>query len=80
MELVVGASKDTMKSLLGKMGNLLAQEYALISGVRGDVQFINDELASMQAFLRDLSAVPEDHSHDHRMKDWMKQIQFIAYT
>nr|QXN65409.1 NLR-type disease resistance protein [Oryza brachyantha]QXN65410.1 NLR-type disease resistance protein [Oryza brachyantha]QXN65411.1 NLR-type disease resistance protein [Oryza brachyantha] len=79
MELVVGASEATMKSLLGKLGNLLAQEYALISGVRGDIQYINDELASMQAFLRDLSTVPEGHSHDHRMKDWMKQIRDIAY-
>ncbi|KAF0896653.1 hypothetical protein E2562_026766 [Oryza meyeriana var. granulata] len=79
MELVVGASEATMKSLLGKLGNLLAQEYALISGVRGDIQYINDELASMQAFLRDLSTVPEGHSHGHRMKDWMKQIRDIAY-
>lgn len=79
MELVVGASEATMKSLLGKLGNLLAQEYALISGIRGDIQYINDELASMQAFLRDLSNVPEGHSHGHRMKDWMKQIRDIAY-
>uniref|UniRef100_A0A0D9XVG0 NB-ARC domain-containing protein n=1 Tax=Leersia perrieri TaxID=77586 RepID=A0A0D9XVG0_9ORYZ len=68
-----------MKSLLGKLGNLLSQEYALIRGIRGDVQYINDDLASMQAFLRDLSAVAEGNSHDHRMKDWMKQIRDMAY-
>ncbi|XP_052137507.1 disease resistance protein PIK6-NP-like isoform X2 [Oryza glaberrima] len=79
MELVVGASEATMRSLLGKLGNLLAQEYALISGVRGDIQYINDELASMQAFLRDLSVLPEGHYHDNRSKDWMKQIRDIAY-
>ena len=33
MELVVGASDATMKSLLGKLGGLLAQEYTLIRGV-----------------------------------------------
>lgn len=79
MELVVGASEATMKSLLGKLGNLLAQEYGLIRGVRGDVQYMNDELASMQAFLCDLSVVAEGHSHDQRRKDWMKQIRDIAY-
>lgn len=77
MELVVGASEATMKCLLVKLGNLLAQEYALIRGVRGDIQYINDELASMQAFLRDLSTAPE--GHDNRMRDWMKQIRDISY-
>nr|UBY07498.1 NBS-LRR disease resistance protein [Dasypyrum villosum] len=77
MELVVGASNATMTSLLGKLGGLLAQEYALVRGVRRDVQYINDELTSMQAFLRDLSTAPD--GHDNRMKDWMKQIRDMGY-
>jgi hypothetical protein len=77
MELVVGASEATMKSLLGKLGGLLAQEYALVRGVRGDVQYIYNELATMQAFLRDLSSAPEEQGY--RMKDWMKQIRDMAY-
>ncbi|CAL4990935.1 unnamed protein product [Urochloa decumbens] len=66
-----------MKSVLGKLGGLLAQEYTLIRGVRGDIQYITDELSSMQAFLRDLSTAPD--GQDNRMKDWMKQIRDIAY-
>lgn len=54
MELAVGASDSAMKSLLGKLGSLLAQEYTLISGVRSEIQYIKDELASMHAFLRNL--------------------------
>ncbi|KAL6653815.1 hypothetical protein ACP70R_008739 [Stipagrostis hirtigluma subsp. patula] len=77
MELVVGASEATMKSLLSKLGGLLAQEYSLIRGVRGDVQYITDELSTMQAFLRDLSSAPD--GQDNRMKDWMKQIRDMAY-
>ncbi|KAF7076444.1 hypothetical protein CFC21_081096 [Triticum aestivum] len=77
MEFVVGASEATMRSLLGKLGGLLAQEYTLIRGVRGDIQYINDELTSMQAFLGDVSSVPD--SHDRRLKDWMKQIRDMAY-
>ncbi|VAH41005.1 unnamed protein product [Triticum turgidum subsp. durum] len=77
MELVVGASEATMKSLLAKLGGLLAKEYTLIRGVRGDLQYINDELATMQSFLRDLGTV--DKKHGHRTKDWMKQIRDITY-
>uniref|UniRef100_A0ACD5WAX2 Uncharacterized protein n=1 Tax=Avena sativa TaxID=4498 RepID=A0ACD5WAX2_AVESA len=78
MEFVVGASEATMRSLLGKLGGLLAQEYTLIRGVRGDIQYINDELATMQAFLVDLGSTP-DGGHDCRLKDWMKQIRDMAY-
>lgn len=77
MEFVVGASEATMKSLLGKLGGLLAQQYSLIRGVRGDIQYINDELTSMQAFLVDVNSAPE--VHNRRLKDWMKQIRDMAY-
>ncbi|KAF8714025.1 hypothetical protein HU200_028017 [Digitaria exilis] len=75
MELVVGASSATMDSLLGKLSNLLAQQYALTRGVRGDIQYISDELASMKAFLLDIA----QHDQDNRKKDWMKQIRDLAY-
>ncbi|KAM3196907.1 hypothetical protein ACQJBY_072542 [Aegilops geniculata] len=77
MEFLVGASEVTMRSLLGKLGGLLAQEYTLIRGVRGDIQYISDELASMQAFLGDLGSALDDH--DRRLKNWMKQIRDMAY-
>ncbi|XBI33849.1 hypothetical protein VPH35_119751 [Triticum aestivum] len=77
MEFVVGASEATMRSLLGKLGSLLAQEYTLIRGVRGDIQYISDELASMQAFLGDLGSALDNH--DRRLKNWMKQIRDMAY-
>jgi hypothetical protein len=75
MDLVVGASESTVKSLLGKLGGLLAQEYTLIRGVGGDLQYISDELRTMQSFLRDLG----EAKHDHRTKDWMKQIRDMTY-
>ncbi|TVU23365.1 hypothetical protein EJB05_25725, partial [Eragrostis curvula] len=77
MELVVGASEATLKSLLGKLGNLLAEEYALSRGVRGDIQFITDELASMQCFLSNLSK--SDESHDDQTEGWMRQVRDVAY-
>ena len=66
-----------MKSLLSKLGGLLAHEYALIRGVRSDIQYINDELASMQAFLNRLKRAPGDH--DEQRLDWMKQVREVLY-
>uniref|UniRef100_A0A0D9XTZ8 Rx N-terminal domain-containing protein n=1 Tax=Leersia perrieri TaxID=77586 RepID=A0A0D9XTZ8_9ORYZ len=76
MDLVVGASNNAVKSLVTKLGSLLAQEYTLISGVRDDIQYITDELASMQAFL---NKVKRDTDNDEQRKDWMKQVREVAY-
>ncbi|KAM3260794.1 hypothetical protein ACQJBY_051824 [Aegilops geniculata] len=77
MELAVGASEATIKSLLTKLGSLLAEQYALARGVRSDIQFINDEIASMQAFLSNLGN--STGNHDDQTKDWMKQVRDISY-
>lgn len=78
MDLVVGASTEAVKSLTGKLGSLLAQEYTLIAGVQDDIQYINDELASMQAFLSKLKR-RDDVDHDEQRQDWMKQVREVAY-
>uniref|UniRef100_A0A0E0MH21 Rx N-terminal domain-containing protein n=1 Tax=Oryza punctata TaxID=4537 RepID=A0A0E0MH21_ORYPU len=77
MDLVVGASSDAVKSLTGKLGSLLAQEYTLIADVRDDIQYVNDELASMQAFLSKLKR--RDVDPDEQRQDWMKQVREVAY-
>lgn len=80
MELAVGASESAMSSLLGKLGSLLAQEYTLISGVRSEIQYMNDELASMHAFLRKLGrAAGSGAAHDEQTKDWIEQVRDVAY-
>lgn len=78
MDLVVGASNDAVKSLVSKLGSLLAQEYTLIHGVRDDIQYITDELASMQAFLNKLKRAAASE-HDEQRQDWMKQVREVAY-
>ncbi|CAO2149643.1 unnamed protein product [Urochloa humidicola] len=79
MDLVVGASNDAVKSLVNKLGSLLAQEYTLIRGVRDDIQYITDELASMQAFLNRLKRAPPPGGHDEQRLDWMKQVREVSY-
>ncbi|TVU24333.1 hypothetical protein EJB05_26765, partial [Eragrostis curvula] len=78
MDLVVGASNGAVKSLVSKLGSLLAQEYTLIGGVRDDIQYITDELASMQAFLNRLKRDPRS-SRNQQRQDWMKQVREVAY-
>ncbi|KAK8447993.1 hypothetical protein SEVIR_8G194000v4 [Setaria viridis] len=80
MDLAVGASESAMSSLLGKLGSLLAQEYMLISGVRSEIQYMNDELASMHAFLRKIGrAEAAGAVHDEQTKDWVEQVRDVAY-
>ncbi|CAD6256356.1 unnamed protein product [Miscanthus lutarioriparius] len=54
-----------------------AAEYTLIRGVRDDIQYITDELGSMQAFLNRLKRAPADH--DEQRLDWMKQVREVSY-
>jgi disease resistance protein RPM1 len=80
MELAVGASESAMRSLLGKRGSLLAQEYKLISSVRSEIQYMNNELSSMYAFLRKLSRVAAaGAAHDEQTKGWIEQVRDVAY-
>jgi disease resistance protein RPM1 len=80
MELAIGASESAMSSLLGKLGSLLAQEYILISGVRSEIQYMNDELASMHAFLCKLArADAAGAAHDEQTRSWIEQVRDVAY-
>ncbi|XP_020147981.1 disease resistance protein Pik-2-like [Aegilops tauschii subsp. strangulata] len=74
--LVVSASQGAVRILLGKLGNILATKYALLSGVREEIQELKDELESMTGCLRDL-ADRDDHSQQTRI--WMKQVREVAF-
>ncbi|KAI4968533.1 hypothetical protein ZWY2020_045863 [Hordeum vulgare] len=73
---LVSASQGAVRILLGKLGNVLATKYALLSGVRGEIQELKDELESMTGCLRDL-AERDDHSQQTRI--WMKQVREVAF-
>ncbi|KAI4964072.1 hypothetical protein ZWY2020_008422 [Hordeum vulgare] len=78
MDLVVAGHGEAIEWLLTKLVALLAEEYTLIQGVRGDVQYITDELGTMHAFIGELCRT-KPHGHDLLTRDWLKQIREVTY-
>ncbi|PUZ72803.1 hypothetical protein GQ55_2G424600 [Panicum hallii var. hallii] len=83
---VVSAAEGSIHTLLGKLGTILIQQAQLVGGVRGQLQYLKDELESMMAFLQDLSEkdehrrpVAEDAAKLRQVKIWMKQVREVAY-
>ncbi|KAF0896163.1 hypothetical protein E2562_019656 [Oryza meyeriana var. granulata] len=64
-------------SLLGVLGNVIKDEASLLSGVEGDIQFIKDEMDSMNGFLMH---VTKKTPHDDQLRAWMKQVRDITYV
>ena len=65
-----------MNSLLGRLTSVLPDEAQLLGGFRGDVEFIRDEMETMNALLRHLT---EAQHHNHLVQAWMKQVVGLAW-
>ncbi|PUZ67109.1 hypothetical protein GQ55_3G406000 [Panicum hallii var. hallii] len=64
-------------SLLGVLSAAIKDEAQLLGGVKGDIQFIKDEMDSMNGFLLHLNKSGDDH--DDQQRAWMKQVREIAH-
>ncbi|KAF0896164.1 hypothetical protein E2562_019657 [Oryza meyeriana var. granulata] len=67
-------ASSTVHALLG----VIRKEAELLAGVRGDVQFIRDEMESINGLLRHLAGTKERAS-DHQVRAWIKQVMELAY-
>ena len=64
-----------MDSLLGRLKSVLLDKAQLPGGLRGDVEFIRDEMETMNALLRHLK---EAQHRNHLVRAWMKQVIGLA--
>ncbi|XP_062183126.1 disease resistance protein PIK6-NP-like [Phragmites australis] len=64
-------AQGALDSLLGRLTTVLVNEAQLLGGIRGDVEFIKDEMESMNGLLLHLT---EAQHRDHQIRAWMKQV------
>ena len=64
-------AQGALDSLLGRLTAILVDETQLLGGLQGDVEFIKDEMESMNGLLLHLT---EAHHRDHQVRAWMKQV------
>ncbi|XP_020178852.1 disease resistance protein RGA5 isoform X1 [Aegilops tauschii subsp. strangulata] len=79
MEVVVSASAGVLEALLPKLAKMLTDEYKLHKGAKEGVQYIRDELESMEAALAKVSEVPPDLL-DKQVKLWATKVRKMSYN
>ncbi|KAM3315387.1 hypothetical protein ACQJBY_033857 [Aegilops geniculata] len=68
-------AQGAIDSLLGRLTTVLVSEAQLLGGLRGDVEFISDEMESMNGLLMHLA---ESHNRDNQVRAWMKQVAGLS--
>ena len=62
----IGSAQGAVDSLLGTLASLIKDEAQLLGNVRDDVQFISDEMESMNGFLLHVDEATEEDDHQVR--------------
>lgn len=73
---LVSASTGAMGSVLAKLAAMLRDEYKLLKGVRGDIEFLRKELEAMYAFLLVMSDVEQP---DEQAKIRVKAVRDLSF-
>ena len=74
---MASALTGVMTSVISKLTVLLGQEYTKLTGVHREVNFMKDELSSINALLQRLAEVDSDL--DVQTKEWRRQVQEMSY-
>ncbi|CAO1939982.1 unnamed protein product [Urochloa humidicola] len=73
---IVSAATGVMSTVLGKLADLLHEEYKLATGVRKDIEFLRSELSVMNDMLNVLADAEE---LDALNKGWRDRVRELAY-
>ncbi|XP_073360711.1 disease resistance protein Pik-2-like [Aegilops tauschii subsp. strangulata] len=68
---------SAVDSLVGLLVTAVTEEAKLLGGLQGDMQFIKDEMESINGFLIHLTKT--EGKHDDQLRAWMKQVRDISY-
>ncbi|CAO2141836.1 unnamed protein product [Urochloa humidicola] len=79
-DMILGTAQGAVGSLLGRLASVLGEEAQLLGGVRRDMQFIKDEMESMNGFLLHAAEATSHGDEDQRARAWMKQVADVAYA
>lgn len=79
MEVAVSLSTGVLEVVLGKLGNILMDEYELQTGAKDGIRYIREELESMQTALEKVSKVPPDQL-DKQVKIWARKVREMSYS
>lgn len=80
--MLLGSAQGAVGSLLGRLSSALVDEAQQLGSVRSDIQFIKDEMESMNGFLLHVAEATGDGNSDddHQIQAWMKQVAEVAYA
>nr|AYG86980.1 putative CC, LRR, NB-ARC domains-containing protein [Triticum timopheevii subsp. timopheevii] len=76
-ETVLSMARSMLGGAISKAASAAADEMSLLMGVRKDIWFIKDKLATMQAFLVAAEAIKEK---DMLLKVWAEQVRELSYN
>ncbi|TVU49724.1 hypothetical protein EJB05_01052, partial [Eragrostis curvula] len=74
---MASALSGVMTSVISKLMTLLGEECAKLKGLQREVNFMTDELSSMNALLQRLAEV--DNVLDVQTKEWRRQVREMTY-
>ncbi|VAI85513.1 unnamed protein product [Triticum turgidum subsp. durum] len=74
--ILVSASTGAMNSVLGKLANLMGEEFAKLKNLRKEVKFVSDELAGMKDALEGLSYLDELDPQTKRWRDIVREMSY----
>ncbi|KAI4967090.1 hypothetical protein ZWY2020_031047 [Hordeum vulgare] len=74
--MAASATTGALNPLLGKLSQLLGDEYKKLTGVRKQASFLKDELSAMKALLDKMELMDK---LDHSAKNWRDHIREMSY-
>uniref|UniRef100_A0A0D9Y0G5 AAA+ ATPase domain-containing protein n=1 Tax=Leersia perrieri TaxID=77586 RepID=A0A0D9Y0G5_9ORYZ len=75
--IMASALTGAMASVISKLSALLGEEYTKLKGLHKEVEFMKDELSSMNALLHRLAEVDSDL--DVQTAEWRNQVREMSY-